>query len=74
MLAWQLTGEWRFDSAFETELEIRFASDGERFTRVELEHRNLERYGEKAEAVRASILSPEGWPGLLDRYAEALGA
>ena len=34
----------------------------------------LERFGGKAEAVRASIGSAEGWPGLLDRYAAALKA
>ncbi len=74
VLAWQLNAEWRFDPAFETELELRFEADGEHFTRVDLEHRNLERFGAKAEAVRASIGSAEGWPGLLDRYAGALKA
>ena len=72
VLAWQLNAEWRFDPTFETELELRFKPDGGDFTHVELEHRNLDRFGEKAEAVRASIGSPEGWPGLLGRFAEAL--
>ena len=74
VLAWQLNADWRFDPGFETELELRFEPDGDDFTRVALEHRNLERFGGKAEAVRASIGSAEGWPGLLDRYAAALKA
>ncbi len=74
VLAWQLNADWRFDPGFETELELRFEPDGDNFTRVDLEHRNLERFGGKAEAVRASICSAEGWPGLLDRYAAALKA
>jgi uncharacterized protein YndB with AHSA1/START domain len=73
VMAWQLDGDWRYDPAFVTELEIRFEPDGGG-TRVELEHRNLERYGDKAEAVRAAVMSPEGWPGLLRRYEEALAA
>jgi uncharacterized protein YndB with AHSA1/START domain len=71
VLAWQLNADWRFDPSLETELELRFKPDGEHFTRVELEHRNLERFGDKAEAVRASIGAAEGWPGLLRRYADA---
>ncbi len=71
VLAWQLNAEWKYDSALVTELELQFAPDGAGFTRVDLEHRNLERYGEKAEAVAASLSSPDGWGGLLRRYVEA---
>jgi uncharacterized protein YndB with AHSA1/START domain len=70
LLAWQLDGTWLYDPAFVTELEIRFVAEGEG-TRVELEHRNLERFGEQMAKVRASIDSDEGWPGLLARYAAA---
>ncbi len=74
VLAWQLNADWKYNPALVTELELRFVPDGARHTRVELEHRNLERYGEKAEAIRASLSSQEGWTGLLKRYADTLAA
>jgi uncharacterized protein YndB with AHSA1/START domain len=72
VLAWQLNGEWRYDAGLITELEIQFLAAGENATQVELEHRNLERYGDKAEAMAAALGSDSGWPGLLERYAGQL--
>jgi len=71
VFAWQLTGEWKYDSTFLTEVEVSFIPEGSG-TRVELEHRNLERYGDKAEAVRSSLDSPEGWAGGLRLFADAI--
>lgn len=71
VLAWQLDGRWRFNADLVTEVEVRFIADGERATRVELEHRNIERFGDQAEAVRKALDSPEGWQGLLARFASA---
>lgn len=68
VLAWQISGEWRFDPDILTELEIRFVPEGAE-TRVELEHRNLEALGEKAEEFRATFDSPYGWAGLLEAFA-----
>ena len=74
VLAWQLTAEWRFDPQLVTEVEVRFTPEGQGATRVELEHRNLERFGEPAEQVRGQIDAPSGWAGILDLYARAAGA
>jgi Activator of Hsp90 ATPase homolog 1-like protein len=68
ILGWQLNAEWKFDADFVTELEVRFIAEGPTATRVELEHRDLEKYGDKAAAVRASLDSPDGWNGLLATY------
>jgi uncharacterized protein YndB with AHSA1/START domain len=73
LLAWQLDAEWRYDPELITEVEVRFEADGAR-TRVTFEHRHLERMGERAEEVRRAVDSPEGWHGILARYAEAAGA
>jgi uncharacterized protein YndB with AHSA1/START domain len=70
VLAWQLTPEWKFDPDLVTEVEVRFTPIGERATRVELEHRNLERMGERADAMRQQIDAPNGWPGLLQQFAD----
>ena len=74
VLTWQLTADFAYDPAFETEVEIRFTPDGSNATRVDLEHRNLERYGEKADAIRPMLDSPEGWGACLTSFAAAAEA
>jgi len=66
LLAWQISGRWRYDPNFVTEVEIRFTPDGAG-TKVELEHRNLERLGDAAEAMRTAFES--GWGSLLEQFA-----
>ncbi|HUP49746.1 MAG TPA: SRPBCC family protein [Thermoanaerobaculia bacterium] len=73
LLAWQLDGDWKYDPALITELEIRFIALGPMTTRVELEHRNMERFGGKAAATRATLDSPHGWSTHLGLFAEAAG-
>ena len=70
VLAWQLTPGWTYDPELITEVEVQFIADGVNATRVELEHRNLERMGERAEAMRQQIDSPNGWGALLQLFAE----
>jgi uncharacterized protein YndB with AHSA1/START domain len=71
VLAWQLTPDWTFDPDLVTEVEVQFIADGANATRVELEHRDLERFGERAEAMRQQIDSTGGWPGLLELFAQS---
>lgn len=73
VLAWQLTVDYAYDPDFATEVEVRFAAEGENRTRVSLEHRDLERYGDKVDEVRATFESEGGWTGILERYAAAAG-
>ena len=70
VLAWQVDGQWRFDPNLVTEVEVRFIPDGDA-TRVELEHRNIERFGDQAEPTRAALDSEMGWGGLLESFAAA---
>ena len=67
---WQLTPEWKFDPDLITEVEVRFIAEGTATTRVELEHRNLERLGERADALRQQIDAPNGWGALLELFAQ----
>jgi len=71
VLGWQISGEWAYDADLLTEVEVSFVSEGEDQTRVELEHRGLEAYGERMEEVRRSIDSPGGWPGILELFGQA---
>jgi len=54
-----------------TEVEVRFFSEGDAATRVELEHRAWERLGAEAPSTRTSYLN--GWPGVWALFVEAAG-
>jgi uncharacterized protein YndB with AHSA1/START domain len=69
VLAWQITAEWQYDPDFTTEIEVTFTALGPRETRVNFEHRNLERYAGRAPEYRKAIDSPGGWHKLLDAFA-----
>lgn len=71
VLAWQLTGEWKYDPDFVTEVEVHFIAEAPGRTRVELEHRNLDRFGTHESEIRATFTSDGGWPGLLAMFAAA---
>ena len=68
VLAWRIGANWQYDPQLLTEVEVIFTPEGEG-TRVDFEHRHLERMGEGAEAVRASFDSEGGWTGLLQMFA-----
>ena len=61
VLSWQINSQWQYDPQLHTEVEVRFVPAGELRTRVEFEHRLIERMGEKAAATRAELDSPGGW-------------
>ncbi|MEA3030618.1 MAG: hypothetical protein QOG13_1943 [Sphingomonadales bacterium] len=69
LLAWQLNAEWAYDPDFETIVEVRFTPDGDG-TIVDFEHRDLERFGANAQAVRGDYESgmEGGWGQLLAGY------
>ena len=54
-----------------SEVEVRFTEES-LGTRVVLEHRAFSRHGEKANAYRAGMDSPEGWPMMLERFAKSV--
>ena len=70
VLAWQIDASWRFDPNLLTEVEVRFIAEGPGRTRVELEHRDLERFGDAEAEIRAAFEAPGGWPGLLEAFAK----
>jgi uncharacterized protein YndB with AHSA1/START domain len=76
VFSWDISPQWQIEADPEktSEVEIRFISEAPDRTRVELEHRNLERHGEGWEGERESVASEGGWPLYLQRYAEQLAA
>jgi hypothetical protein len=51
---------------------VRFYAESPTRTRVELEHRHIDRHGPGWEAVAGGVDGAEGWPLYLDRYAALL--
>ena len=71
VLSWEISTEWQHDPAVKSEVEVRFLPDGESGTRVELEHRGLDTFGDRAEEMREAFGSPGGWSVVLDGFAAA---
>ncbi len=74
VISWDLNPQWQIESDLEktSEVEVRFISETPQRTRVELEHRNLDRHGEGWEGERDAVGSEGGWPLYLRRFAERL--
>jgi uncharacterized protein YndB with AHSA1/START domain len=71
LLSWEITSDWQHDAGLLTEVEVRFIAEGPNKTRVELEHRNLDRFGAKKDEMREIFSSPGGWGGLLESFRQA---
>lgn len=74
VISWDITPRWQIetDPSKTSEVEIRFIADGPERTRVEIEHRNLDRHGDGWEGERDTVASDGGWPLYLQRFSEAL--
>lgn len=72
VMAWQITHEWGYqpDLGQSSEVDVRFIPTGDGATRVELEHRNLERHGAGGETMRTAVSGQGGWSSLLEFYAK----
>jgi len=66
VLAWQLNQEFRYDPDLVTEVEVSFTVLGPKRTRVDFEHRNLERFGAAAERLKTEM--GRGWGQILDSF------
>ena len=71
VISWDISPQWQIETDLEktSEVEVRFISEAPERTRVELEHRNLDRHGFGWESVREGVGNEGGWPLYLQRYA-----
>ena len=76
VFSWDIGPDWQIvpDPDNASEVEVRFTALSPDRTRVELEHRNIDRHGPGWEAVRAGVATDQGWPLYLDRYVAVLAA
>ena len=72
VFSWDISPQWTLEADLEnaSEVEVRFVAEAPQRTRVELEHRNLDRHGPGWESVRDGVDHDEGWPLYLARYAD----
>jgi len=70
VLSWDISADWQPDPSIQTEVEVRFVADGGG-TRVELEHRRLDRFGKRRDEMRGIFDGEGGWPALLAAFARA---
>jgi hypothetical protein len=72
LLSWDISPQWQIetDPARTSEWEVRFTEEAEGRTRVEIEHRHLERHGDGWEGMRDGVAGDQGWPLYLKRFAE----
>jgi len=74
VFSWNITLQWQLetDPGRTSEVEVRFVPEEAGRTRVELEHRRLDRHGEGWEAMRDAVGSPDGWGVGVQRFAQRL--
>ena len=71
VFSWDISPRWQLETNpdLTSEVEVRFFSETPERTRVELEHRKLDRHGFGWESVRDGIDNEAGWSLYLQRYA-----
>jgi uncharacterized protein YndB with AHSA1/START domain len=76
VISWDINLQWQLEADPDrtSEIEIRFVAEGPTRTRVELEHRGLERHGDGWQQMRDAVGSPGGWNSGLQRFADVARA
>ena len=71
VFSWDIGPTWQVETEPEnrSEVEVRFIAETADRTRVELEHRNIDRHGPGWQSVSEGVGHEAGWLLYLDRYA-----
>jgi uncharacterized protein YndB with AHSA1/START domain len=74
VFSWDISPQWQIetDSEQTSEVEVRFIAETPQRTRLELEHRNIDRHGPGWQAVSKGVSDEAGWPLYLSRYASLI--
>jgi uncharacterized protein YndB with AHSA1/START domain len=72
VFSWDISPQWQIESDLDktSEVEVRFVAESPERTRVEIEHRNLDRHGPGWESSRDGVGGEAGWPLYLQRFAD----
>ncbi len=76
VFSWDIGPTWQLetDPANASEVEVRFIAETPERTRVELEHRNLDRHGPGWPSLAEGVGGDHGWPLYLARYGRLFAA
>ncbi|MFL5862391.1 MAG: SRPBCC family protein [Solirubrobacteraceae bacterium] len=76
VFSWDITPQWQIETDPDrtSEVEVRFIAETDSRTRVELEHRALERHGEGWDGIYEAVRSAGGWPKTLGAFAARAAA
>ncbi|MDB5042523.1 MAG: hypothetical protein JWN27_3249 [Candidatus Eremiobacteraeota bacterium] len=74
VFSWEISHDFKYDPSIQTQVEVTFEELSPTSTRVVLEHRSLEAYGEHMQQMIGIFTSEGGWTGLLERYAKYASA
>jgi uncharacterized protein YndB with AHSA1/START domain len=76
VFSWDISPQWQIETDLDktSEVEVRFIAEAPDRTRIELEHRNLDRHGPGWESERDGVAADQGWPRYLDRFAQQVNA
>jgi len=74
VFSWDISPQWQIETDPEntSEVEVRFIAESPIRTRLELEHRDIDRHGPGWQFVSDGVAGDGGWPLYLDRYAALL--
>jgi uncharacterized protein YndB with AHSA1/START domain len=70
VFSWDIGVQWQLepDPANASEVEVRFVAESPERTRVELEHRHIDRHGPGWEGIVEGVDGDQGWPLYLDGF------
>jgi uncharacterized protein YndB with AHSA1/START domain len=76
LFSWDIGPTWQVedDPDKTSEVEVRFSAESPRTTRVDLEHRHIDRHGGGWQAVADGVEGEAGWPLYLGGYAELVAS
>jgi uncharacterized protein YndB with AHSA1/START domain len=76
VFSWDISPQWTIekDPQLTSEVEVRFVAETGQRTRVELEHRHIDRHGPGWEGVAEGVAADDGWPLYLQRFAALFSA